>query len=181
LKDQSASPVRVLILSGPPGSGKTTVSRVLADRLSPSVHLESDQFYRFVRSGFVEPWRADAHMQNRVVVEAIADAAIAYALGGYHTIIDGIFSPRWFYAPLRNRLRDAAIEPAYVILRPPLATCIERARQREPSELADPSVISSLYSDFEVGPFARYRIDNQAGDPDSTSEHILASWESFTS
>ena len=46
----------VLILTGPPGWVKTTAARLLSTRRARSVHLESDLFWRFITSGYIEPW-----------------------------------------------------------------------------------------------------------------------------
>ncbi len=64
----------MIILTGPPGAGKTTVAELLASEASsPAVHLTTDQFYRSIRSGFVLPFRPAAHRQNEVVIRAAAD------------------------------------------------------------------------------------------------------------
>ena len=84
----------ILLLTGPPGAGKTTVARHLGALFPRSVHLESDRFFRFIAGGFVEPWRREAHDQNTVVMEIVEpDAALGYATAGYFTIVDGILSP----------------------------------------------------------------------------------------
>src|SRR5215467_14602026 len=85
----------VLVITGPPGAGKTTVSSFVAESFEPSVHLEGDVFWHFIRRGYVEPWRAESAAQNRVVVRALARATDAYATGGYQVIVDGIVGP-WF-------------------------------------------------------------------------------------
>lgn len=58
----------MVIVSGPPGSGKTSVSTALASGCERGVHLESDWFFRSIRSGFVAPWLPDAHSQNTAVM-----------------------------------------------------------------------------------------------------------------
>ena len=52
---------RVVIVTGPPGAGKTAVARRLAQQSSwpLAIHLHSDDFYAYIRKGYVEPWRTE--------------------------------------------------------------------------------------------------------------------------
>jgi hypothetical protein len=77
------SPEPVLILTGPPGAGKTTVARALAEGSERGVQLESDHFFHFMR--------------------IVAGAAAAYAAAGFFTIVDGIVLPRFFFEPCATR------------------------------------------------------------------------------
>jgi AAA domain len=64
----------VLILTGPPGAGKTTAARVLAERSERAVHVESDRFFEFIRSGLVDPWKPEY-----AVLRAPLDVCVAWA------------------------------------------------------------------------------------------------------
>ena len=82
-----------MIVTGPPGAGKTTTSRLLAEASERAVHLESDRFFRFIASGYVEPWRPESHAQNTVVMGIVARAAAGYAsppLLGQKALVLGI-------------------------------------------------------------------------------------------
>jgi len=61
----------------------------------------------------------------------------AYADGGYATVVDGIISPKWFFAPLCDALASRGHAVSYAILRPPLATCIARAAARADDALGN--------------------------------------------
>jgi predicted kinase len=153
----------VLILSGPPGAGKTTAAALLAAGSERAVHLESDSFFHFIRAGYVEPWKPASHEQNATVMQILGTAAAAYANAGYFTIVDGIISPRWFFAPLRDALQAAGHAVAYAVLRAPLAVCTSRAASRDASRLADPAVIEQLWRDFDdLGSLERHVIDSTA-------------------
>ena len=150
----------VLIVTGPPAAGKTTVARALAGSRPRAVHLEADAFFHFVAGGYVEPWLPESHSQNGVVMDAVAAAAARYAAGGYFTIVDGIVAPRWLLHPLRDSLAGARCRVAYVVLRPPLAVCEERVRARERGPLADSGVVERLWREFaDLGPLESHVIE----------------------
>ncbi len=160
-------PDPVLILSGPPGAGKTTIADILATVGGRRVHLESDLFFRFICAGYVEPWKPEAHRQNVGVMRIVAAAAAGYAEAGYITIIDGIISPRWFLDSMRDGLEATGNTVAYCVLRAPLAVCAERVASREANRITDLSVLERVWSDFaDLGSLEGHVIDTD--DRDST-------------
>ena len=162
-----------MIVTGPPGAGKTTTSRLLAEASERAVHLESDRFFRFIASGYVEPWRPESHAQNTVVMGIVARAAAGYADAGFFTIVEGIISPRWFFEPLRDHLREAGHSVGYAILRPSLDVCLRRAGGRASGRLGEPGVIERLWHEFaELGALERHVINTEDQTAERTAEAL---------
>jgi predicted kinase len=164
----------VLILTGAPGSGKTTVAGLLAAKSQRAAHIESDRFFHFIQAGYIEPWKQESHEQNTTVMRIVARAAAGYVEAGYFTIIDGIVLPEWFLRPLRDSLGAAGHRIAYAVLRAPLAVCVERAEGRASSRLSNAAVIERLWHDFaDLGRLEAHVIDSGTQDAEATAD-VLA-------
>jgi len=150
-----------LIITGPPGVGKTTVAGILAGHAERAVHLEADRFFFFIRSGFVDPWDPASDAQNQFVMRTAATAAASYAQVGYATIFDGIVIPRWTLGVIRETLGAAGVPVAYAVLRAPHDVCALRVHEREGDpEAFELGVLAAISSEFDdLGKFERHAID----------------------
>jgi cytidylate kinase len=164
-----------VLLGGPPGSGKSTVAEALASTAEkPSVHVHTDTFYVWIRSGFVPPYLPEAERQNEVVLNVMIESACGYAGGGYDTILDGILGP-WLLEAFRSACRNRGLDLSYVVLRPNLAVTLSRATQREGRQLEEVEPIVGLHGAFEgLGALEGHVIDSSAQDVQQTTAEVAA-------
>jgi cytidylate kinase len=103
---------RLIVITGPPGTGKSTVAALVADHFTPSALVAGDDFFGFLRTGGVAPWLCEAHDQNTAVIEAAA-AASGRLARHCDVIYDGVIGP-WFSfdLPRANRPHPAALRGA---------------------------------------------------------------------
>jgi cytidylate kinase len=161
----------LIVVSGPPGAGKSSVALALVDRFEPSVLVEGDQFFRFLKRGAIEPWLREAGRQNEVVTQAAAAAAGRYAAGGSTTVYDGVvggwFLPTFFSAAGLDHLD-------YVVLLPALERCLDRVRTRTEHGFRDEDEtrhMHRVFADAELDP--RHVIADPPDDPGATADAIL--------
>jgi gluconate kinase len=161
--------VTLLVVAGPPGAGKSTVGRLLADGGPLSVHLHSDDFYTWIVRGYVEPWKPASLTQNITLLSSVALAAGRLAEGGYLTVVDGVFGP-WFLDPWR------ALETPvhYVVLRPSLDATRDRAADRPGHPLQDLDVVTQMHNAFaDIGELEHHAIDSTDLTPEATAAEVL--------
>ena len=167
----------LLLLTGSPGCGKTTVAPLVADRHEPSVCLDLDWFFAKLRRGAIDPWREEAHTQNRIVLHAAAVAVAAFADGGYFTVAEGILYP-FMLDLFAAACAPLGVAAHYAVLRAPIALVQQRVQGRkvEPQHaeaLADAAVVDDLWTQFErQGVQERHRVDVGTRDPGELAEEI---------
>jgi hypothetical protein len=165
----------LLILTGPPGAGKTTVGAIIASESPQSACIHSDWFWTTIVNGHIPPWDGAADAQNRTMIRAATAAAARMANAGYTTVLDGILGP-WHFESLRDELATCMAPVHYAVLRPDGDICLVRARARvlESTEhrdaLTDEDPIRQMWDQFShLGPIDRYVIDSSEMDPQETA------------
>lgn len=165
----------LLVVSGPPGAGKSTVAQILANRTTPSALVEGDEFFRFLRNGMIEPWKVESRDQNEVITRIQATSAAQYRDGGYETVYDGVLGP-WFVETFASAVGGSF---DYAVLLPSVDSCLHRIGTRVGHSFDDEQATRSLHQQFvdgcaAFGVDAHHVIDNSNGSAESVVDEIVA-------
>lgn len=159
----------MLIVTGPPGAGKSTEARRLAVRSERAVHMHTDDFYAWIVSGYVVPWMPEAQEQNIAAIEAMSLAAARFTRAGYEVFIDGIVGP-WFLEPWLN----LGVAVDYCILRPSAEAAHRRAEARADHPLQDLSAVAVMHEAFSgLGPYEAHVVDSTDLDLGQTVSEVI--------
>ncbi len=161
----------IIAITGPAGSGKTTVSKVLSKKLPKSVNIEVDHVKHFIKNGFrIEHWPSGKEKwvfeQWPLVGDSIGLLAKNFQDKGHDVIINGYMDESAWEAVLEH----VQLTHKFLLL-PELETILKRDAQRTSydamgeeaiQEHLDDFTNNSYYKSFEFIDSTGYSIDDTA-------------------
>jgi predicted kinase len=169
-----------LLITGTPGSGKTTVSRLVAERLPRAAQVDGDVFGIMLVSGWANMldedgrWNPGPEGQRQLRLRMVNLCSVAdnFAEAGFTPVADTVVETREELRFIAGRLRARPL--MLVVLCPPL----EVARQRNATRAPETQV------DYDFAPLARNQrrelgdvgwwLDSGEQTPEETADLIVA-------
>ena len=116
---------KLYLVTGPAGVGKSTVSKLLANKLAKSVLIEGDDIYHMVISSHISPWLPGNHLDlcwdnSIVLINNFLEA-------GYDVVYNYIIGPDKLEL-LKQEFSDYEIK--FVVLMVDEKTLIKRDKKR---------------------------------------------------
>lgn len=156
--------VSVIFLSGPIGAGKTAVARALLPLLpAPLSYIEGDTFWSFIRKDGERELRDNFP----VLVRSMTAAAVPFARSGFRVLIDFSIPPT-YVDTARKILKELPFD--FVLLRPSLQVCVDRAASRQEGPITDQAMLKNFYARFDEGTVEPICDDH--ADPESLARRI---------
>lgn len=154
----------LLIFCGIPGSGKTTIARLVANKLHSAVHIETDTIRSMVAH------RAYTGGESRFVYRSAAAVAGEALKAGYDAILDGTYVREEFREePISNL---AGLYKAQLTIHVACDIGVAYERNLTRSDKVPKESFVRLYSRFET-PLNALRIDSDKVTPELASDAIL--------
>ena len=136
----------ITIVSGCPGSGKSTISKLLAANREMGVRIETDVFYHFLAHR-LDPSTPESKPQNTTVVRSFLKSALSFYEDGYDVFLDGVIGPWWLQA-----VQEILPSFQYAILHANLETVLQRTKERAniAQSSANPELVCVMHSQFDA-------------------------------
>lgn len=100
----------VVILTGPPGAGKSTINAILANKIDRSVIVSSDTLRSFVKNGYAK--RGDIDWENQLDLGVKNSVLLAknFYRNGFNVFMDDILCNREKFDQYYNSLKDCNVK-----------------------------------------------------------------------
>jgi predicted ABC-type ATPase len=156
----------ITIISGPPGAGKTTVTKeLICLNKGTLVYIEGDDFWKFMVNDGGRP----VHKNFRATMSAMIGASIGYARNDYEVLLD--FSiPPWYIIKAAEKLKQRKIALNYVVLLPTIDICATRAANREYGAIEYNERFIKFYESF--GELQQYIVEENEADAKAIAERV---------
>jgi predicted kinase len=140
----------VVLISGIPGAGKTTVSKMLAAKLPKAAHISLDQVRKMIVGGYksptIMPWDDETKKQYYLSFKNAFVLTENFIAAGYRVIVDDTMHAGDLYQEWNKYFSKFHV--LKILLYPSPENALRRNRERS-SHFVDEKVLLEVYKNFQ--------------------------------
>lgn len=168
---------QIFLISGPPGAGKSTLAKAIAQHCNKSIHIECDSLYNMVQGGHKQPWEDGADTLISLMYNVLASQANIYLKAGFSVVSDYVWSPQELLSLCNKIGPENQFYPVFLL--PKKSVNLERDLNRE--HTVGSERVAKYWDDFEKWKckFPQVFFDNSNISAGAMSNNILEKANGF--
>jgi adenylate kinase family enzyme len=163
---------KIIILTGPPGAGKTTIGKILAEKVKNSAVVSTDTLRYFLKNGKADKGDKDWERQLSLGAENACILAKNFFKNGFNVFLDDVICDKERMKIYHKKL--GKLKPAYVLLLPSKEITAKRDLERGEWAMKERAMhLHDRFSEFIKKEKRFFIIDSSKHTAEDTAEEIL--------
>lgn len=162
---------KLIIITGPPGAGKSTIGKLLAKNIENSAHVSCDDMRDLIKNGRAGPNDKDWKRQLETGAKNSSIVAKNFLNGGFNVFLDDVICTREIYQIYSKMLKQE--KPIFILLMPSKECVIKRDLTRGENAMKARAIyVYDRFLEFIKEEKSLIKIDTTNMTPDETINEI---------